>query len=571
MEIKCKEKFIEILQSLNQNHIIQEFQKRNKDEQDEFIKQVEHLQKIYPGGLAEYIKRAKVLLSNSKNNVNPYSDYSPSVPDGEKINISEKEFSEFEKIGLEQIRYTGFVLVAGGLGERLGYNDIKVGIPMDLITGTCYLKYYIDHLRAYEDRFEGKVQVPLCVMTSDDTHEKTLVLLEKNNYFGLKKDQITIVKQEKVPALLDNDCNFSILHDKFLIDTKPHGHGDVHTLLHQNRVIENWKNQGKKWVVFFQDTNALVFRAVPSALGVSSSKKYVVNSITVPRRPGEAVGAICKLSNEKTKQTITLNVEYNQLDSLLREKWNKEGDIKNDQGLSHFPGNINVLVFELDSYYDVLNETKGLMPEFVNPKYADESKNKFKSPTRLECMMQDYPQLLKKNEKVGFTMYERWFCFSPCKNNLQEAVDKIKKGLFAESGFSVEQDIFSHNTKILKEMGCIEVLESNTNETVEVLDVKLDFWPKIFINPSFAVTLEELKSKFSGKNTISKNSTVIFNGKNAHLENVKIDGLITVNEGTLSNAKLENNIRLCFVPLKKDEGENFEQIRGYRLMVKNFN
>jgi UDP-sugar pyrophosphorylase len=28
------------------------------------------------------------------------------------------------------------------------------------------------------------------------------------------------------------------------------------------------------------------------------------------------------------------------------------------------------------------------MPEFVNPKYADASKNSFKSPTRLECMMQ---------------------------------------------------------------------------------------------------------------------------------------------------------------------------------------
>jgi UDP-sugar pyrophosphorylase len=28
------------------------------------------------------------------------------------------------------------------------------------------------------------------------------------------------------------------------------------------------------------------------------------------------------------------------------------------------------------------------VPEFVNPKYADAAKTKFKSPTRLECMMQ---------------------------------------------------------------------------------------------------------------------------------------------------------------------------------------
>lgn len=34
------------------------------------------------------------------------------------------------------------------------------------------------------------------------------------------------------------------------------------------------------------------------------------------------------------------------------------------------------------------------MPEFVNPKYTDGTKTKFKSPTRLECMMQDYPKSL---------------------------------------------------------------------------------------------------------------------------------------------------------------------------------
>lgn len=27
-----------------------------------------------------------------------------------------------------------FVLVAGGLGERLGYDGIKIGIPIELVT-----------------------------------------------------------------------------------------------------------------------------------------------------------------------------------------------------------------------------------------------------------------------------------------------------------------------------------------------------------------------------------------------------------------------------------------------------
>jgi UDP-sugar pyrophosphorylase len=55
----------------------------------------------------------------------------------------------------------------------------------------------------------------------------------------------------------------------------------------------------------------------------------------------------------------------------------------------------------------VLEETRGVVSEFVNPKYADASKTLFKSPTRLECMMQDYPVLLPPDAPVGFTQCDR--------------------------------------------------------------------------------------------------------------------------------------------------------------------
>ena len=38
-------------------------------------------------------------------------------------------------------------------------------------------------------------------------------------------------------------------------------------------------------------------------------------------------------------------------------------------------------------------------------------------------MMQDYPKLLTAaTGKVGFTTYETWFCFSPAKNNINDAL-----------------------------------------------------------------------------------------------------------------------------------------------------
>ena len=72
-----------------------------------------------------------------------------------------------------------------------------------------------------------------------------------------------------------------------------------------------------KYVVFFQDTNSMVFRVIPAALGVSVDRKLHFNSLAVPRKAKEAVGAITLLKHSSGSQ-ITVNVEYNQLDPLLR-------------------------------------------------------------------------------------------------------------------------------------------------------------------------------------------------------------------------------------------------------------
>lgn len=77
-------------------------------------------------------------------------------------------------------------------------------------------------------------------MTSDDTNDMTVKLLKDNNNFGLKESQITIMKQEKVPSLLDNEAHFALEKEKLLIETKPHGHGDVHTLLYQTGLVKKW-------------------------------------------------------------------------------------------------------------------------------------------------------------------------------------------------------------------------------------------------------------------------------------------------------------------------------------------
>jgi UDP-sugar pyrophosphorylase len=118
-------------------------------------------------------------------------------------------------------------------------------------------------------------------MVSDDTHDRTLALLEAHNYFGLKKEHVEIVKQENVPAMIDNTAKLAIEEDTGLISTKPHGHGDIHNLLYDSGVATKWRDMGKEWMIFIQDTNALAMKAVPSILGVSRKHDLEMNSVCV--------------------------------------------------------------------------------------------------------------------------------------------------------------------------------------------------------------------------------------------------------------------------------------------------
>lgn len=76
------------------------------------------------------------------------------------------------------------------------------------------------------------------------------------------------VSDVQVACLSDSEAHLALdPKDSFAIQTKPHGHGDVHALLHTSGLLKTWQKAGVKWVAFFQDTNGLVFRALPAALG----------------------------------------------------------------------------------------------------------------------------------------------------------------------------------------------------------------------------------------------------------------------------------------------------------------
>ncbi|GFY85569.1 UDP-sugar pyrophosphorylase [Actinidia rufa] len=262
-----------MLLEMGQSHLFEHWPEPgvDDDEKKAFLNQVALLDVSYPGGLVSYIKTARELLADSKAGKNPFDGFTPSVPSGESLTFGDDNFIQFEEAGVREGRNAAFVLVAGGLGERLGYNGIK----------------------------------------------------------------------EKVACLDDNDARLAMdPHNNYRIQTKPHGHGDVHSLLYSSGLLNIWRDAGLRWVLFFQDTNGLLFKALPASLGVSATNQYQVNSLAVHRKAKEAIGGIAKLTHADGR-TMVINVEYNQLDPLLRATGFPDGDVNCETGYSPFPGNIN--------------------------------------------------------------------------------------------------------------------------------------------------------------------------------------------------------------------------------------
>ena len=122
----------------NQSHLF-----ANNSNHRVIIDQLKYFDTNYPGGIKNYIARARRLLIDSASGINPLEGFVPTAPEGLLVSPESnlEEFLALEQIGLEEIGKSGIVLVAGGLGERLGYSSIKIGLPVELVTETSFLLF----------------------------------------------------------------------------------------------------------------------------------------------------------------------------------------------------------------------------------------------------------------------------------------------------------------------------------------------------------------------------------------------------------------------------------------------
>ncbi len=65
-----------------------------------------------------------------------------------------------------------------------------MALPSESASGWCFLELYVRYIRALQAASGAARKLPLAIMTSDDTHDRTLALLQSHDWFGMDKAQV---------------------------------------------------------------------------------------------------------------------------------------------------------------------------------------------------------------------------------------------------------------------------------------------------------------------------------------------------------------------------------------------
>ena len=204
----------------------------------------------------------------------------------------EKDRASYEEKGFAAIRAgkVALVLLAGGMGTRLGSSDPKCMLDIGLTRPVYIMQRLIENLREVTDR--AGCLVPLLIMTSDVNHDRTVAFMEEHVCFGYDPSMITYFRQDMAPAASYEGK--VLLEDKGKIALSPNGNGGWYSSLHRAGILDRLKESGVEWLNVFGVDNVLQRIADPCFIGAVLAHDCSVGAKAVRKNHrDEKVGALC--------------------------------------------------------------------------------------------------------------------------------------------------------------------------------------------------------------------------------------------------------------------------------------
>jgi len=159
--------------------------------------------------------------------------------------------------GAELLRsgQVGMILVAGGLGTRLGFDQPKGLFPLGPLSNRTLFQILLEQLQAVGRRY--RVSIPLYVMTSPATDEVTRTFLQENRWFGIPVADARIFRQATMWAV-DDRFERILLESPGSLFLGPDGHGGMLAALAKSGCLADMQGRGLTQIFYGQIDNPLL-------------------------------------------------------------------------------------------------------------------------------------------------------------------------------------------------------------------------------------------------------------------------------------------------------------------------
>ena len=333
------------------------------------------------------------------------------------------------------------LLVAGGQGTRLGFDNPKGMLPIGPVTNRTLFQIHADKVFALSRRY-GR-PVPYLVMTSPATHADTEGYFREHGFFGLGESNVYFFQQGSMPAV-DIATGRILLESPGLVFTSPNGHGGTLTALSESGLLNELERRGIRHIYYFQVDNPLAKIGDPAFFGRHLMVESNASSKAIAKAyPKEKMGVFALIDGRCGI------VEYSDLPDDLAHMSDRHGR------LTYRAGNPAIHLFAMDFLRQVTRGT-GRLPYHIACKkvpYIDEAGNAV-NPTNENAL---------KFEMFIFDalpLAERWLIveslrceeFSPVKNasgpdspeTTKRDLSNLAANWLAQAGVKVPRDAAGH-------------------------------------------------------------------------------------------------------------------------------
>jgi UDP-N-acetylglucosamine/UDP-N-acetylgalactosamine diphosphorylase len=458
------------LSTIGQQHLMAFWDQLNEQQRERLVRQIDEIDpELFLELKAEHLQEQKS-AGNENTKWAALAARAKSPPamrlDGSGVSFTP---DEARAKGAEVLRagQVGMILVAGGLGTRLGFDQPKGMFPLGPLSNRTLFQILLEQLQAVARRY--KVRIPLYVMTSPATDEVTRRFLIEHRWFGLPAEDARVFCQATMWAV-DDKFEKILMQSPDSLFLGPDGHGGMLAALAKSGSLADAQRRGVKYFFYGQIDNPLLQVCDELFLGSHVlAGSEMTTQVVKKRDPLERVGNVVSIDGKVQV------IEYSDLPAEFARQTNADGSLK------LWAGNLAVHAFDVDFLARTAGQKNALPFHKAKKKvpYLD-STGKTVEPDqpnaiRFERFIFDLLPLARQALVVEADPAE---AFAPVKNSDDEKTDNPRTAKAA---------MMALHRRWLREAGA-KIAD----------DVSVE------INPLWASTIDEIRQRLPAGSTVNK-------------------------------------------------------------------